>query len=127
MAGVRMAVKTVFSIVLFFGLLGMFLIGLGISAVNYQTVGASYTNQTLVNMTKVNTGLSNIQVCDYKSDIPIIGNLIWGADCIGDGLSVLIGLSTASTDNLLLGTFFLACVVTLIVMTIMILRGNGII
>jgi hypothetical protein len=119
-----MAVKTVFSIVLFFALLGMFLVGLGISAVNYQTVGGSYTNQTLINMTKINTGLSNVQVCDYHSDIPIIGNLIWGADCIGDGLNVLIGLSTASTDNLLLGTFFLACVITLIILTIMILRGS---
>lgn len=122
-----MAIKTVFSIVLFFGLLGMFLVGLGISAVNYQTVGGSYTNQTLINMSTVNTGLSNVKVCDYHSDIPIFGGLIWGADCIGDGLSVLIGLSTASTDNLLLGAFFLACVTTLIVLTILILRGNGII
>lgn len=122
-----MGIKAVFSIVLFFGLLGMFLIGLGISAVNYQSVGNSYTNQTLINMSTVNTGLSNVQVCDYKSDIPIIGGLIWGADCIGDGLSVIIGMSTASTDNLFLGTFFLAAVVTLIVLTIMILRGNGIV
>lgn len=120
-----MAIKTVFSIVLFFGLLSLFLVGLGINAISYQA--GDYTNQTLINMTSVNTGLSNVKVCDYHSDIPIFGGLIWGADCIGDGLSVLIGLSTANTDNLLLGTIFLACVITLIVLVIMILRGNGII
>lgn len=120
-----MAVKTIFTLVLFIVFVGIFLAGLGIQVATYQT--GQYTNQTNVNMTSVNTGLANIKVCNYHSDIPIIGGLIWGADCIGNGINILINLTTANSDNTLLGGIFLALVITIILIIIMILRGNGII
>jgi hypothetical protein len=120
-----MAVKTIFTLVLFLVFIGVFLVGFGIQSASYQQ--GQYTNQSAVNMTSVNTGLANIKVCDYHSDIPIFGGLIWGADCIGDGVNVLMGLATANSDNVILGSIFLAVVITIILVIIMILRGNGII
>jgi hypothetical protein len=120
-----MGVKTVFTIVLFVALLGGILLGLGSSELQYQT--GTLTNQSNVNLTLVNTGLSNVRVCDYHSDIPIIGGLIWGADCIGDTVGVMFSIASTTSDNILLGAIFTAIAITLILVGVMLLRGNGII
>jgi uncharacterized membrane protein len=120
-----MAVKTIFTLVLFLVFIGIFMVGFGIQAATYQQ--GQYTNTTSANMTAINTGLSNIQVCDYHGDIPILSGLIWGYDCISDSLSVFFGLTTANSDNIFLAGIFLAIVLTIILIIVMVLRGNGII
>jgi hypothetical protein len=120
-----MAVKLIFSIVLFLSFLTILLIGFNQQQVTYTP--GSYVNSTNINMTMVNTGLASVQICNYHSDIPILGGLIWGASCISDGISTLLGFATASTTIPWLGAIFLACVVSLIVIVVLILRGNGLI
>lgn len=112
--------KTVFTMVLFLGLFIFFASSTILVAQNTQSFG----NQTNTNLTFVNTGINNnVKLCDFQSDIPIFGGLVWGADCIADTVGTLFGYANTTSEVPLLGIILLAFTVTFLVIAIVIIRG----
>lgn len=118
--------KTVFSLVLFYSLFTVLMAFGTVTAATFQN-GYSLLNQTNTNFTGVNTGISNVQICNYHGDIPILSGLIWGADCIASGVGLMLSFSSVNSSIAVLGSVFLAGTVVFILLIVMILRGNAVV
>src|SRR3989337_1070432 len=116
-----MSVSGVFSIVLFIILLSVLSLGL----INTQLT-TGITNQSNTNLTIITTGsgIQQVSICNYHSDIPIFGGIIWGADCIVDFASYIYSLFTINTGTAWLGAIIVACLIALAYMVARLFRGG---
>ena len=117
---------TVFKLVLFYSLFTVLMAFGTVTAATFQN-GYGLLNQTNTNFTAVNTGVSNAQICSYQSNIPILGGLIWGADCIANGIGLMLSFSSVNSNIAVLGSIYLAGTVVFILIIIMVLRGNAVV
>lgn len=118
-----MSARVLLGLVLFIVIFSAFMIELALSSNTYQQ-GGIFFNQSNANFTTSPTGLSNVKLCDYSSDIPVLGSLIWGADCVADFTGFLFQFATLNSDNTLIAAVFLAVTVTIIFIAISLIRGG---
>ncbi len=111
-----------FGIIVFVGFMGI----LGASFFTESQKIGGFTNQSNVNLTIISTGESivNPNLCDYTGEIPIIGGLIWGADCIADYVGFIFGFIALQSDSPWLQAIFVGAIAVVIYLAIRILRGN---
>jgi len=119
-----METMVIFSIVLFLTLLAFLGSQLFLSTTTSYT---TFTNQSNSNMSIVTIGsdFSTLQMCDIHIDIPILGGLIWGADCVADYVGFLFGFANTTTGINWLTPIIVAMIGVLIYIGIRLLRGGG--
>ena len=116
--------RALVSILIFLGILSVFSIGLIVEGNRISGL----TNQTNTNVTIISTGISDIsqvQICDFHSDIPIFGGLIWGADCIADFVGYTFSYAGIQTGYIWLGVIFVALTLALVYIGVRVIRGGG--
>jgi len=124
-----MSLKLVYSGIMFISIFFLLSLGFGLSSINAG-------NPQLTNATIINAGNGTLttlaqggSICTYTGpDIPILSNIIGGANCIANGINIILTLvSLGSTGNPFVDIIFLALGISFLILVIMILRGNGII
>jgi CBS domain containing-hemolysin-like protein len=119
-----METMVIFSIVLFLSLLAFFSAQLFLSTTSPYN---AFTNQSNngTNIVTIGQDYNTIQLCDIHIDIPILGGLIWGADCIADYTGFLFGFATTTTGINWLTPIIIAMVGVLIYIGIRLIRGKN--
>lgn len=103
---------------------------LGINAGQDIAITQDLTNQTNANITFLNlteTGQINPPTCDFSIPIPILGGLIWGADCVAKYVGFYFGLMSISfSDAWIMFIIITPVLVALIYLVIReLVRGSG--
>lgn len=117
-------VGALFTIMVFLGILSYLSIQTAITGARLTGL----TNQTADNTSIITIGesdISSVQLCQFSSDIPIFGGLIWGATCIADFVGYTFSYAGIQTGYVWLGIIFVACSAALIYIGIRLLRGGG--
>lgn len=111
-----------FSIVLFLILVSFFSVSLLTIPPEQQFLNQSNTNLTIIT---TGSGLTQVNICNFHSDIPVFAQLIWGVDCIGDFIEYLYNIATVSSGIQWLGYIIIACIIAIIYLAVRLFRGGG--
>lgn len=120
-------IKILITLISFLGVL----VVLGVNAGQDLAISKGLTNQPNVNLTFLNatTGIAEIQppICNFDAGaIPIIGGLIWGADCVAKYVGFMLGLMTLTfVDIWILGLILGGVFVALGYVVMRLIRGGG--
>lgn len=120
-----MSAKLLLTLIIFLAMIALF--STQFTELGLETTSTGdLTNQANTNVSFISTGTSSLapDLCDFHSDIPIFGAIVWGADCIANYIGYMFGLTTTTSNIQWLGILFFACAAAILYLAIGIIRGG---